>query len=254
MLRTLNFTGRKRILRDEAQISLKNDTGGGIIFEAELDFTRLELPLDSQVFIEAFFKTTTERFSWGTVGKNTPPNERQLKRLSQPELASFRVKVVEPNANGFGRLLALADHISPEGLRGVTGRRIPLFRVNLTDGLTDEVWSLDFDESGPILDLNRGILGIKERVKDGPFMGLVFPDVMRKVFHKIRDDGNNDTQEDCDRWEQRWLRFGAKLAGHPYQPQEHDEWINEVIGQWSRQHKIVAKFKESIAGNEGATK
>ena len=156
-------------------------------FDVELDLSRLDLPTDAQVFIEAFFKTTTERFSWGTVGEPISPDDRQLKRLSQPGLAHFRVKVVEATENGFGKLLALADHIAPEGMQGAEGRRISLFRVNPTDALTDEVWSLDLDDpSGPILDLNRGVIGIKERVKEEAFVALVFPAVMRRIFEKIR--------------------------------------------------------------------
>lgn len=261
MLRTLNFTDRKRILREEAQISLMREADGGMIFDVELDLSRLDLPTDAQVFIEAFFKTTTERFSWGTVGELIPPDHRQLKRLSQPGLAHFRVKVVEATGNGFGKLLALADHIAPEGMQGGEGRRISLFRVNPTNALTDEVWSLDFDDSGPILDLNRGVPGIKERVKEEAFMALVFPAVMRGIFEKVRSDGCNVSQDDRDGWQARWLRYGAKLAGCECPPRSDDdpdenynEWVKELIGGWSRQHKIVSNFKRSVAGKEGDAK
>ena len=59
-----------------------------------------------------------------------------------PELARFRVKVVEPDGNSAGRLRAVADNISPEGLKGVGNQRVSLFRTNFKGELKDEIWRL----------------------------------------------------------------------------------------------------------------
>lgn len=260
MLRTLNFTGRKKIPREAARISLQREAGG-VVFDAELDLAEFELPPQARVFIEAFFKTAYERFAWGTVSDLTPPDDRRLKRLAQPELANFRVKVVEPSASGAGRLLAVADYIAPEGLQGTGKQRMPLFRVNARDELADEIWRLDFDDSGPILDLNRGVAGIKECVREEAFMALVFPAVMREVFAKIFADACGDSDDDRDGWPARWLRFGVQLANRPLPPStgdepsnDRDEWVDEVVIAWSRRQKIVANFKRTFASAEGGAK
>ena len=262
MIRTLNFTGRKRIPRDAARITLRSEPGGSVTFDAELGLAGFALPPDAQVFIEAAFKTTFMRFGWGTVSKLTPPDDRRLSRLAQPELASFRVKVVEPAASGPGLLLAVADHIAPEGLRGGEKRRMPLFRVSYTPGLTDKIWHLNLDShdgGGPILELQQ-MPGIRELVRQEAFMALVFPETVRQVFdHIFSDDGIDDPQADPQSWQARWLLYGAQLAHKP-NPQirdgrpdpEHNEWIDSVVSAWSQRHKIVANFKRRFAGTEAA--
>jgi hypothetical protein len=257
MLRTLNFTGRKKIPREAARISLRREAERAVAFDAELHLTGFDFPPGSQVFIEAFFKTASERFAWGTVSEIAAPQERRLRRLAQPELASFRVKIVEPANGGVSRLLAVADHIAPEGLRGGEKRRIALFRVNVTDELQDRVWRLDFDLGGPILELNRGVAGIKERVRDEAFMALVFPAVIQGVYQQIFQDGCYDAEDDRDGWQARWLRFGRHLAGRGVEQPAEDEpgeeqetWVDDVIGGWSRRENIVQKYHRAFAGGE----
>ena len=81
MLRTLNFTGRRKIPREAAQITLHREADGGVTFEADLRLDDFEFPTHAQIFVEAFFKTNTERFAWGTVGERQVPADRRLRRL-----------------------------------------------------------------------------------------------------------------------------------------------------------------------------
>jgi hypothetical protein len=261
MIRTINFTGRKRISREAARITLRPEAGGAVAFDAELDFNGLALPPKARVYIEAAFKTTFMRFEWGAVAQLTPPDDRRLSRLKQPALAHFRVKVVESTTRGFGRLLAVADHIAPEGTRGGEKHRVSLFRVNLPPtGLADEVWKLGFDLDGPILDLSSQIPGIKDIVRQEAFMALVFPSVVRQVFARIFDDGYDDPNLDVSSWQSRWLRYGYQLVGesHPQlqdsEPNEdHDKWIDSVVTAWCRRQKVVSNFKRCFAGAEVTT-
>jgi hypothetical protein len=261
MIRTLNFTGRKRIPREAAKITLHRDAELAVAFDAALDFNGLVLPPDARVFVEAAFKTTFIRFDWGTVAKPMPPEDRRLSRLGQPALAHFRVKVVEPVQGRLGRLIAVAFHLAPEGLRGEEKRRVSLFRVNIQPGtLADEVWRLDIDPpdgAGPILELNPQISGIKELTRQEAFMALVFPNIVRQVFARIFGDGNDDATCDRDSWQSRWLRFGGQFAKRPNPPladgkpeDAHTEWIDEVVSEWSRRQKLVSNFKKRFAGTE----
>ena len=257
MLRTLNFTGRRKIPREAVQVTLRRGAAGEITFDADLGLEAFGFPNHAQIFVEAFFKTNTERFAWGTIGEMQVPADRRLKRLAQAELARFRLKIVEPANEDFGRLLAVADNITPEGLLGGEKRRIALFRVNPTDTLTERVWQVSFDSGGPILDLNRGIANIKERVRDESFMALVFPAIIQRVYQQVFEDGYYDAEDDHDSWQARWLRFGKQLAARavevpledvPGPDQEH--WVQDVITGWSRRENIVAKYNRATTGGE----
>jgi len=260
MIRNLNFTGRKRILRGAACITLHRADEGGVRFEAEIDLGGYDLPPTARVFIEAAFKTTFMRFDWGVVAQLVPCENRNLTRLSKPALAHFRVKVIEPSANGLGRLLAVGDHIAPQNMESGEKKRIALFRVNVEKGeLADEVWRLDFDSAGPILELSPQISGIKQLARQEAFMALVFPTVVRQVLEKIFDEGNDDPEFDRDSWQSRWMRFGTQLAGTPPPPllsddrepdETHREWIDLTVAKWSKRQKIIANYKKRFGGTE----
>ena len=170
---------------------------------------------------------------------------------------------MEPGTQVFGKLLGVANHIAPEGLIGAVKQRVSLFRTNFKGELTDEIWRLDLDNhdgGGPILELNRAIPGIKELVRGEAFMALVFPALMRQIYQKIFADGC-DPDDDRDSPWVRWLRFGERLVGQPFPPliegmptSEHDEWVDKVVGEWSRRHKLVPRFKRIFASSEGESK
>lgn len=257
MIRTLNFTGRQRIPREAARITLRLDVGGAVAFDAELSLVGLEFPATAQVFIEAAFKTAFMRFDCGTVGEFAPPANRRLDRLPQPTLAHFRVKVVEPVVVGPGLLLAVADHIAPEGLKGREQRRVALFRVSYVSEMKDEIWRLDFDDAGPILELQQ-MTGMKEIARREDFMALVYPEVMRQILKKVLfEDEIDDPQADPNSWQARWLRFGAQQAGQAsptldagVASADHDDWIAEAVVGFSRRLKLVSKFKKRFGSGE----
>ena len=250
MIRRLNFTGRKSLARDVARISLRPEADGGVSFDAELDLDEFDLPKDASVFIEAAFKTTFMRFAWGTVGELAPAEPRLLTLFDQPRLAHFRVKIVEPKATGMGLLLAVADHIEPEGLRDSGKRRVSLFRVDFTSQLTDEIWRLDFDDGGPILELAHS-QATEETVRSDAFRALVYPAVFRQVLWRIFEDGIDGPQGNPDHWQERWLRFAAQHCEGKFPPSlhnrppngEHEEWIEKALAGFSRKLKLVQNFK-----------
>lgn len=254
-IRTLNFTGRMRILREEALITLQTEPSGAVAFDAKLDLGRLALPGDAKVYIEAAFKTTFMRFEWGTVTQPAPAEDRRLTLLEQPRLTHFRVKVVQSAATGLGRLLAVADRIAPEGLQDGEKRNVSLFRVNYTK-LDHEIWQLGFDDAGPVLEL-QNMTGIKEIVRQEAFMALVFPELIRQVFKQIFADGIDDVTADPLSWQARWLKFGEQQArkrlpslGNDEPDAIHEDWIDDVLKNFGKRLKLVAKFKKRFAGSE----
>ncbi len=257
MIRTLNFTGRRRIPREAARITLRPDVGGAVAFDVELSLDGLELPPTAKVFIEAAFKSAFRRFDCGTVGEFAPPENRRLDGLPQPLLAHFRVKVVEPAAAGPGLLLAVADHIAPAGLKGRAQQRVALFRVSYESEMKEEIWRLDYDDAGPILELQQ-MTGMKEIARREDFMALVYPEVMRQILHRVLFvEKIDDPQADPNSWQARWLRFGAQQAGEASPAldagvvsPEHEDWIGEAAAGFSRRQKLVSKFKRRFGGGE----
>ena len=75
MLRTINYTGRSKITRDEVRITLTDEPGLEPSFDAEFEFLQ-RFPDDSAIYVEAWYKETLQRFSFGTVGNVTRPADR----------------------------------------------------------------------------------------------------------------------------------------------------------------------------------
>ncbi len=251
MIRSINFTGRRRVPKDRASITLRTLPSGHVAFDADLDLSGLDLPPDAAIFIEAAFKASFMRFAWGSVAAPTPAADRRLIKLAQPALAHFRVKIVASARHGLGRLLAVGDHIAPEGIRSGLASRVPLFRVSYTAELVDEVWRLSFeDDEGPILEL-QALAGIKDFVRQEAFGALVFPQVLRLILQRIFDvERVDDVDFQPEAWPARWLKFGAQLSGraHPAlngdeRQAEHDRWIDAVVSGWSRRNKVIPNFK-----------
>lgn len=252
MLRSLNFTGRKRITQDCVNILLYERENGWLAFDADLYLSKHTFPPKAKVFVEANFKATFMRFDWGSVDNLLAPENRYLSKIEQPHLARFKVKVVEPRSDGFGRLLAIADQIRPKDQNSSIKRRTSLFRVSHTKSLEDELWRLDFDDYGPILELNINS-GIQEVVKEGLFMGLLFPEIIRQILVRILKDGISDPNEDKDAWQCQWLHFAlrfykkqAPIADDPLTA-EQLEWVNEVVSAFSRKNKLVDGFRKDLS-------
>ena len=80
------------------------------------------------------------RFAFGSVAEIVRPSERTLTRMPQPELALFRLKVVD-ESNVVGRLVATADRLMPLVDTSNPSRQTCIFRVNVTD-TGRELWQV----------------------------------------------------------------------------------------------------------------
>ncbi len=200
LIRRLNFTGRKKIPKENLVIQLYFNVSGVQEFHAFLDSLKeLSLPSEARVFVEAFHRSSYMRFSFGTVGKIIPTTNRSLTEFDQGILPLFRVKVVD-QSNEIGRVLAVADKIVPKKTEDEPTSKICLLPVEYRD-LESLIWELDLDDQ-PVLYLNQRIENIREISRsDKSFMGLVYPEVVRKIFeHLYREELLFETG-DLDSWE-----------------------------------------------------
>lgn len=246
MRRHINSTGRRRIVREHAAVSIRPAEGDrASVFDLDLDLRSYGFPPDARVRVDASRSNAGQSWDYGTVGRRSEPpdDERQLTEFGGKP-PRFRVMVVA--GDGSGRLLGSAMHIVP---------RLPLdslIHLQEHDGLGEEVWRIEFDDMDepPVLLVNRSIPGASGIVRnDAAFRALVMPEVLRAILTRIvlverRDE---DTTEG-GAWRD-WLRFAqSHLPGRdiPVQSDEAPdtgaavEWIDDVVRAFAGQPALSA--------------
>jgi hypothetical protein len=246
-VRRLNYTGRKRISRDDVCITLHEKTGEPAAFDADLSrLTEYKLPDDALIFVEAQLQTRWMRFPFGAVGAITPAPDRQLTEFDSTEGIQFSVKVTSVSGRP-GMMLAEADRIPVRFAGEGEERRSPLLPVKPED-LGHEVFRVDFSGPTPTLLLNRAA-GDKDTLARSPlFMSLVYPAVFREVLTRVmyvEEGGESD--DNGDSWESRWLRFAESLPGMRKAPEKDDDqsiddWIDDSVASFAKQQNMLDRF------------
>lgn len=252
MIRRLNYTGRRRIRRDDIGIRIQTNGDEVPSVDATLSLARYRLPSDARVFVEAYRQTAWQRFDFGTVGELRPPPDRGLSAFGSTEGVLFRVKVVEvPSAAGGNRparIFAHADSIRPRAVKEREKRS--LLAIDQGD-FRDEVWRLEFDESGPpVLKVSRHLVpdwrslpGTRE------FVTLALPEIFRSILKHIVLVEKHTDLDDVEDWRTQWLRFAAGLPGAAGAPPrsedgEVERWIDDAVAAFCRKAQIAGRFRE----------
>ena len=262
MPRRFNYTGRKRINREDCLVRLV-ETGGQLSFEATIRLSGYELETIApppRVFIEAYRGASSlwRRFDFGTAGAVQSPTNRSLADFGTGSDILFRLKVTSEGADK-GKLLASADQITPT-LPSGKAPSTPLIAHIQADDIGDEIWRLEFDDLGsnlPLLKVNSRVpMGVDQFVMDPCLRAIFAPSVMRQVLHRIlvvdRDLGDEDDAAD---WRQRWVRFAESLSGVTECPgtMEKDnsnfdiieQWTNSAIEAFARSAGLLERFCEA---------
>lgn len=253
MIKRVNSTGRRRIAREQVTIEVFDGTPR--TFDAVINLKDIDVPSDAEVVLEATCagSNTIRRFEWGTVGKLTPPQQRELTDI-RGENVFFSLKVID-RTERFGRILGLAENIRPlkGGTKTATGRRgiLPVEKADLGD----ELWRLDFDRPQDVfLLVNERIPELADRVRfDASVFSLIYPSIIREILMRALDEGEEE-EDDSDKWPTLWIRFARRLHPErtappgPDELEERQEWIAEVVAAFCRDHSLKEKFQQS-AGN-----
>jgi len=242
----LNFTGRRRIAQDHVKISVWSDNGQ-YVFSARLELESYGFPATAAVIVEAYRQLELSRFEFGTVTRAIPPSNCRLAEFGSLDGVRFRVKVVS-NDIPTGRLLAVADRISPTDEALDSQRRIPLITVKGHD-LGREIWKVDFADE-PILLINYRMANKHVLVRSPMFQSLVLPEVLRAILTRILLIDQFRYFEDEDDWAARWLRFASSFPGAGSVPEDADpemdmEWIDTAVSafcQWRGTDKLFREF------------
>jgi hypothetical protein len=244
-IRRLNYTGRKRLRRNDTRITLYEANNGAARFVADLNLDNYGLPGDALVFVEAYRQTSWMRFSFGTVGQLDVQDDLLLSEFDSPEGILFRVRVTS-NVEPSGLLLAEAERIRPRRADEEEENRISLLPVRPSEDLGKEVFRVDFEDE-PILLVNAKVTDWREVAIDPVFGSLVYSAALREILTRIvLIDEYTDT-EDNESWQSQWLSFATFLPGVPDLDESGDryvleDWINEAVASFCRQFNLMDRF------------
>ena len=258
-IRRINSTGRKKILREDAQIFVRPDSDGVLIFEATLDLSNYGLPDDANVFVEAYRRTSFMRFAHGTVAAPHPPHDlsRRLTEFTSRDGLLWRVRVTS-TGDRTGLLLAKGDRIPVSDDEEQPENRIALLPPAPED-LDQETWRIDLaGANGPLLLVNSRVGDWKAVAASPLFRSLVYPAAMRQVLWHIYKVEETRSMDDADDWRCRWLAFATTLPGvgaPPFTSEDDDiwgVWITDAVETFARQHQMLDHYKAFFAAEASA--
>lgn len=249
-IRRMNYTGRKKIKREDVKILLHVLPDGGLTFDAELRLKDYKLPADALVFVEAYRQTIWMRFPYGTAGAIVPLPGRRLSEFGSPEGILFRVRITSVGDRE-GVMLAEADKVSARLPEDVEEDRLPLLPVKPAD-LGSLVWRVDFTDD-PILLVNRN-LDWRAVTTSPAFKSLACPAAMRELLVRILKVEEHTDSEDEDDWKSKWLRFAQTLPGMS-EPEDnndgYDDWIDAAVEALARVQRLMDQFAAFWQKEEG---
>ncbi|MFN4242507.1 MAG: hypothetical protein ACK4PI_04635 [Tepidisphaerales bacterium] len=241
-----NFSDRVRLTRRQANVQLIE--GPPLSFDVHLQLGELaERFPTARVFVEASHRTVRMRFPWGTAAQlePVPMAKRALTAFSDPKLALFTVKLVDAERDP-GRLIALAEGISPQG-DGPSPRR-DLVRWQNKD-LHGLVWTLECEEEDPIAVLDTACGEPAVLGRDPNFRALVYPEILRRALIHALLVKETDTDDD-DHWFHRWYhdfiigQLGSQelIITDETSVEDKLDWIDQVVRDFGEKQRWSRKF------------
>jgi hypothetical protein len=234
MLRTLNYTGRKRIARNKIHLDVVENENHVMNLDANIHIDNLDLPSQATVYLEAYSRAGIKRYLFGKVEKFNPIGDLSLPSATSLENLQFRVLVVDESGT-IGRILAVADRIRLSTAdKGTTRSILPV----VTADLGRLVWRIDFEEDQPTLVLNENIPDVMHiAAHDVRFFEYVYPAVIKEILtHLIWFEGIDDIDDmDPDDWKLQWLRFTEQYVPADTRPELNKgslDFDSELVGQW----------------------
>lgn len=252
MIRRINFTDRVKINKDKVTISLhsKDELKW---FDAVIEIEDLGFPKDASVIVEARYKGLKQRFSFGTVGKMSPPASTVISDIPNTEYFYFDVVVVGKK----GKILGVSKNITL-GTETKSIGRTSLLPVNIIE-MGNEIWRLGFDSTDdgrPIIEINKSIPEISTIAKtDMMFMSLVYSSSVRQILDRYLRLVNTDQEYDEETWLTQWNKFVSNTLNIKYRPHstgdseflsdEQEQWISTCVDEFCRIYNLKEKFAMS---------
>lgn len=236
MQRSINFTGRRKILRDEIQMKMLDTEDSIPSFDVTFSLNKGNLPDDATIYIEAYKNNTNQRFHFGTVGHTIKPENCKLNRIDLSAPTLFRIMIVDETGQ-HGRLIASADQIRPESDDEIQKNSLLPVKSTQLDQLT---WKVEIEPGNkPVLCINRRIPDALGQLAHNPqFQSLIFPAALRQILiFYLWNDNDEDDPFSAD-----WMRFAEHILCE--RPHENDPltlmtWVDDVVSEFSNAFKLT---------------
>lgn len=243
MKRIINSTGRKQIPLENIAIRL-HSVNNNLNFTAAVTVPEhWSLPPSAKVYVEAYVRSTSQRFSFGSVSEPRRPVSTALTELETGKAILFRVKIVDDSLS-VGRILASTTGIRPHSESdGDEDGRTPLLPVQERN-LGELLWELELpSDSGPILVMNNRLPDIANRLKTDPLLrAALLPEVLRQTVLHVYTVGNEG-----DEWAEDWKTFIRSLLGRSINEDFFSEAPTLTLDGETELAEIIKKF--SIQNN-----
>lgn len=242
MKRTFNYTGRRKIARRDASITMRQ-TNGSWWFEADLKLADYRFPRNAEVWVEAHRQNLWMQWAWGTVSALRPPIDRKLTEFEVPDGVLFRVRVVQPPGQEHHKLLGEADGIPFVKAGEADDRRRHLI-VPIPDALDQQLWKVNFESDPPSLLVNKDARpSWKEMARSPHFIALVYPEVLRQILTRVLVDEKWSEDDEETGWQTDWMKFARNLGGlgpvpTPDFEQDRKNWIEEAAAAFCRRLEL----------------
>jgi hypothetical protein len=247
----VNSTERKRITRDHVTIALDPpaDTNSFSYAYATVDLNGLDFPRQSDVVLEAYYRTSSMRFACGKVEMPEVPSRMELSDIDVGGAIQFRLLIIEPES---GRILGSAEGLRA-AKRGESTDRQPLLPLRETN-LGYELWRLDVDPRiGPVLCVNNAVPGLAGQIRNGPLLqGLILPHAFRMILQEMSAAGED---EGDDLWGDDWRKFlkeiGVQVEPDNHDPDTIDDWVQAAVTTFCELKDFISRVRlEPLSGEQ----
>jgi len=250
-VRTLNYTRRRRLMRDDMEFIIDATNMGDHIFHARLKLEAYDLPADSRVFVEAYRQTHWMRFDLGTVAHTVLPPDRRLLEFDTLDGVLFRVRVTS-SSEPKGLLLAEGDRIPFRTREERPATKVSLLPVMPMD-LGEEICKVSYEDNRPVLLVNSTIGNWRSLALDPVVVALIYPPVFREILTRIVFIEEELDLDDKNDWRTQWCKFAERLPNVEALPDQRDtreDWIDSAVEGFSRRNAVITKF--NLYWKEGA--
>lgn len=248
----MNYTGRRKILRDHVSVEVRLPSGAGpSVAFASFSLDSYGFPADSKVIVEAHRPSGMQRERSAAVrtrqGNGTV--ELDLGNFADPADCRFAVRVIEPGAGG--RLLGVAKQLVARDPNVPDGANASLLTVERAD-LGHRLWKLDLQGSSPVLFVSGDsdvIPNHREFVRDPYFLSIVLPDVLDSCLRWAlgADPSSKDDHEEA--W--NWCQLGEQLAQRnmPNDVEgdlaDVDEFVAAAVEAFCRRNAVRERYRSA---------
>ena len=232
-MKRFNYTGRKKILREDIKIKLQGDFDEKPVVDVAIDFRDYDFPPEADVFLEPQWKTRFMRIHIGHVSPSVRKNRIKLDDFNDAEGLIFRIKVVDESQ---GLLLGIAEQIKPynkdDKLDTNQESILPVSSVDLSS--YGVLWRIEYDDQQAVLQIEQD-LGNREQVaRSLLFRGFILPAAVQQILTKVISEGWDETLSDPQDLNTQWLLFAQQIgAGLPEKDQfgaeNNEDWIETTV-------------------------